>query len=105
MSQVLLNSFLHTGVNNATDLLQPEMTNICLTCSSRPRDTLFSPCGHVASCNECVQIQDKPVVCKRCGMEVKEHSKVTFYDTVKPAIVDTLKYGHLGIVSCGPSAI
>ncbi len=47
-------------------------------CNSRPRDTLYTPCGHIVACNECVQKQDKPIMCNRCGIEVTEHTKVTF---------------------------
>ncbi|OWA50120.1 E3 ubiquitin-protein ligase MIB1 [Hypsibius exemplaris] len=44
--------------------LESDVPKDCLVCSDQARDTLFSPCGHVATCAGCAHRVKKCLICK-----------------------------------------
>ena len=45
----------------------------CMVCSDMKRDTLFGPCGHIATCSLCSPRVKKCLMCKE---QVQSRSKV-----------------------------
>jgi len=56
-----------SGVNAGVgSLVHPEQESFedCMVCSDTKRDTLFGPCGHVATCSLCSPRVKKCLLCK-----------------------------------------
>jgi CRISPR/Cas system-associated endoribonuclease Cas2 len=47
-------------------------TQICLTCETNERDTVFLPCGHICSCYECGLENTKCPLCKKKIKSIKK---------------------------------
>lgn len=45
----------------------------CMVCSDMKRDTLFGPCGHIATCSLCSPRVKKCLICKE---QVQSRTKV-----------------------------
>ncbi len=43
---------------------EPESLTECMVCSDNKRDTLFGPCGHIATCSLCASRVKKCFICK-----------------------------------------
>jgi len=53
--------------------VQYENEKLCVVCKQVPKDTVFRPCSHLATCSECAQKLDK---CPLCRQEVHDKFKV-----------------------------
>lgn len=49
-----------------TDIMQNDQDTLeeCMVCSDMKRDTLFGPCGHIATCSLCAPRVKKCLMCK-----------------------------------------
>jgi len=57
----------HSGASAGVGSLVPseqESFEDCMVCSDTKRDTLFGPCGHVATCSLCSPRVKKCLLCK-----------------------------------------
>lgn len=48
----------------------------CMVCSDMKRDTLFGPCGHIATCSLCSPRVKKCLICKE---QVQSRTKVIYF--------------------------
>ena len=55
----------------------PESLEECMVCSDMKRDTLFGPCGHIATCSLCSPRVKKCLMCKE---HVQSRTKVGAYN-------------------------
>lgn len=55
-------------INNDSETLEE-----CMVCSDMKRDTLFGPCGHIATCSLCSPRVKKCLICKE---QVQSRTKV-----------------------------
>lgn len=53
----------------------------CMVCSDMKRDTLFGPCGHIATCSLCSPRVKKCLICKE---QVQSRTKVVQLAALKP---------------------
>jgi len=53
---------------------ESETLDDCMVCSDTKRDTLFGPCGHIATCSLCSPRVKRCLVCKE---PVQSRTKVT----------------------------
>lgn len=67
-------------INNDSETLEE-----CMVCSDMKRDTLFGPCGHIATCSLCSPRVKKCLICKE---QVQSRTKV------KTSKVHCLKTGQ-----------
>jgi E3 ubiquitin-protein ligase mind-bomb len=58
-----VNSGAVGGQSNMTNVEQESFED-CMVCSDTKRDTLFGPCGHVATCSLCSPRVKKCLLCK-----------------------------------------
>ena len=66
---------VNQNVNNATVPSAVTVENDCVVCSDMPRDTLFMPCCHIATCSLCSPRVKKCLICKET---VQSRIKVSF---------------------------
>lgn len=62
----------------------------CMVCSDMKRDTLFGPCGHIATCSLCSPRVKKCLICKE---QVQSRTKVC-----KPASL--IYFVHVCVLMC-----
>lgn len=50
--------------SNSSPTQDSETLEECMVCSDMKRDTLFGPCGHIATCSLCSPRVKKCLICK-----------------------------------------
>ena len=106
----------NSGASN-TVILRNDQESLeeCMVCSDLKRDTLFGPCGHIATCSLCSPRVKKCLMCKeqvqsrtKVGASVKD-LMVCFWFIAKPAVTflvacraHDLKVAGLSNAASGP---
>ena len=81
---------------NVVNLLQDqESLDECMVCSDMKRDTLFGPCGHIATCSLCSPRVKKCLMCKD---QVQSRTKVNDYNR-GILLINSTKYFSDGTLS------
>lgn len=71
------------GTASNTVILRNDQESLeeCMVCSDLKRDTLFGPCGHIATCSLCSPRVKKCLMCKE---QVQSRTKVSLRNS--PAV-------------------
>ena len=78
--QMYFHLYSPNGTASNTVILRNDQESLeeCMVCSDLKRDTLFGPCGHIATCSLCSPRVKKCLMCKE---QVQSRSKVSVFLT------------------------
>ena len=76
--QMYFHLYSPNGTASNTVILRNDQESLeeCMVCSDLKRDTLFGPCGHIATCSLCSPRVKKCLMCKE---QVQSRSKVSVF--------------------------
>ena len=68
---------MHEGARRVTEVManREDTERMCVVCTFRRRDTLFVPCSHLVTCQECAQnVSECPICRQRIESRTRVHT-------------------------------
>jgi hypothetical protein len=67
----------NTGTVGGTTVGGDDESKLCVICQSNPKNTVFSPCGHISCCLDCAtSLVEKTPECPMCRVQIEDVIKV-----------------------------